>query len=71
MTTSNTRRKKLPKVELLESEWAAILQGPSSESAIPCSCNRSPTGMCVGWHSLTEEQAAAKLKAVRNQLFGK
>ena len=21
-----------------------------------CSCGRSPTGLCVGWHSLTEEQ---------------
>ena len=21
-----------------------------------CSCGRSPTGVCVGWHSLTEEK---------------
>ena len=21
-----------------------------------CSCGRSPTGLCVGWHSLTEEK---------------
>lgn len=70
MTTSNTRRKRLPRTKLLESDWAAILQTPS-EAAIPCSCNRSPTGMCIGWHGLTEAQAAAKLKAVRNQLFGK
>ena len=21
-----------------------------------CGCGRSPTGLCVGWHSLTEEQ---------------
>ena len=21
-----------------------------------CSCGRSPTGFCVGWHSLTEEK---------------
>ena len=21
-----------------------------------CGCGRSPTGKCVGWHSLTEEQ---------------
>ena len=20
-----------------------------------CSCGRSPTGLCVGWHGLTEE----------------
>ena len=21
-----------------------------------CTCGRSPTGLCIGWHSLTEEQ---------------
>ena len=21
-----------------------------------CSCGRSPTGLCVGWHGLTEEK---------------
>jgi hypothetical protein len=21
-----------------------------------CSCGRSPTGLCIGWHSLSEEQ---------------
>ena len=21
-----------------------------------CTCGRSPTGFCVGWHSLTEEK---------------
>ena len=21
-----------------------------------CSCGRSPTGICVGWHRLTEEE---------------
>jgi hypothetical protein len=25
-----------------------------------CSCGRSPTGKCVGWHSLTEVQYAEK-----------
>jgi len=25
-----------------------------------CGCGRSPTGRCVGWHSLTEEQYLAK-----------
>ena len=26
-----------------------------------CSCGRSPTGNCIGWHRLTEEEYAAKL----------
>ena len=26
-----------------------------------CGCGRSPTGNCIGWHGLTEEQYQAKL----------
>ena len=25
-----------------------------------CGCGRSPTGKCVGWHSLTEEEYLKK-----------
>jgi hypothetical protein len=25
-----------------------------------CGCGRSPTGKCIGWHGLTEEQYQAK-----------
>ena len=25
-----------------------------------CGCGRSPTGKCVGWHNLTEEQNQEK-----------
>jgi len=25
-----------------------------------CGCGRSPTGNCIGWHRLTEEQYQAK-----------
>ena len=28
-----------------------------------CGCGRSPTGKCVGWHSLSEEAYQAKLAA--------
>jgi hypothetical protein len=27
-----------------------------------CGCGRSPTGDCVGWHSLTEEEYRGKLE---------
>jgi len=27
-----------------------------------CECERSPTGICVGWHSLTEEEYKEKKK---------
>lgn len=26
-----------------------------------CGCGRSPTGKCIGWHGLTNEQYQAKL----------
>ena len=25
-----------------------------------CTCGRSPTGQCIGWHRLTEEQYQEK-----------
>ena len=27
-----------------------------------CGCGRSPTGLCIGWHSLTEEKYEDKKK---------
>lgn len=31
-----------------------------TEGGSQCGCGRSPTGKCVGWHALTEEQYMAK-----------
>jgi hypothetical protein len=30
-----------------------------------CGCGRSPTGVCCGWHGLTEEQYQEKLLEYR------
>ena len=27
-----------------------------------CGCGRSPTGECIGWHNLSEEEYQEKLK---------
>ena len=27
-----------------------------------CGCGRSPTGLCIGWHKLTEEEYKEKKK---------
>lgn len=32
-----------------------------TDSKYTCGCGRSPTGQCIGWHSLTEEAYEAKL----------
>jgi hypothetical protein len=31
------------------------------ESGVPCGCGRSPTGKCIGWHSLSEEEFQRRL----------
>jgi hypothetical protein len=31
------------------------------ESIRNCGCGRSPTGRCIGWHGLTNEQYKVKL----------
>ena len=32
-----------------------------------CGCGRSPTGKCVGWHALTEEEYQVKLKEYQDK----
>ena len=35
-----------------------------------CGCGRSPTGNCMGWHLLTEEEYLAAKTAYENYLAG-
>jgi len=44
----------------------------NSEKVGTCGCGRSPTGQCIGWHGLTEQEYQAKkseweLAEYRNQ----
>lgn len=32
-----------------------------------CGCGRSPTGKCIGWHGLTEQEFQAKLAEYKQQ----
>ena len=32
-----------------------------------CGCGRSPTGKCIGWHALSEEQYKEELKKLYDQ----
>ena len=36
------------------SNWNAIFKKDKSMKTGTCGCGRSPTGDCIGWHSLTE-----------------
>lgn len=35
--------------------WDAIFSKEKAVKKGTCGCGRSPTGNCIGWHSLTEE----------------
>ena len=32
-----------------------------------CGCGRSPTGKCIGWHALAEEEYQKKLKEYKDK----
>lgn len=34
-----------------------------------CGCGRSPTGDCIGWHGLTEDQFQTELAKYREKIF--
>ena len=36
-----------------------------------CGCGRSPTGKCIGWHSLSEEDYKKKLFEYEQKVKGK
>jgi len=36
-----------------------------------CGCGRSPTGQCIGWHSLTEETYKEKLREYEIEQYKK
>lgn len=54
--------------------WDAIFARDIEEDSMDekkkgtCGCGRSPTGNCIGWHSLTKEEYDAKLKEYNNNL---
>ena len=38
-------------------------------STSKCTCGRSPTGNCIGWHKLTEEEYKAKTKEEKEKII--
>ena len=40
-----------------DSNWDAIFKKRGT-----CGCGRSPTGNCIGWHSLTQKQYEVQLE---------
>ena len=53
-----------------ESNWDTIFKKDKQmqvraeqikEGGVPCGCGRSPTGFCIGWHGLSEEEFQRRL----------
>jgi hypothetical protein len=38
------------------------------ENGVPCGCGRSPTGFCIGWHGLSEEDFRQRLAEHEDQI---
>lgn len=36
------------------------------EVIVPCGCGRSPTGECIGWHKLSNEEYQVRLHEWNN-----
>ena len=47
--------------ETFSNNWDSIFKKDKDMSGSACGCGRSPTGKCIGWHKLTEEQYKQKL----------
>ena len=41
-----------------------------TEGGSACGCGRSPTGKCIGWHALTEDQYWDRLNEHNRQAMG-
>ncbi len=41
--------------KIFDANWDAIFKKDKTMKTGTCGCGRSPTGNCMGWHSLTEE----------------
>ena len=37
------------------------------DDVVACGCGRSPTGKCIGWHGLSEEEYQIKLKEYEDE----
>ena len=37
------------------------------ENGVPCGCGRSPTGFCIGWHGLSEEEYKQKFEEYQRE----
>lgn len=47
-----------------DNNWDSIFK---KTTPVKCGCGRSPTGNCIGWHSLQEDEFQEKLAAYNKE----
>lgn len=57
MSKGDWRRKAQVPMKEVDNNWDRIF----SKKRGTCGCGRSPTGDCIGWHGLTEDEYKVKL----------
>jgi hypothetical protein len=55
----------IKKIEDIKAHWDSL---PEDQRPSSCACGRSPTGYCMGYHSMTNEQYQKYLEAQQNSL---
>ena len=45
---------------MIQKSFFDVLNVKNLEIIMSCSCGRSPTGKCVGWHNLSEQDYRSK-----------
>lgn len=61
-------KQKLKEKELAKEKMDGEVTG---ENKMDCGCGRSPTGKCIGWHKLSEEEYQEKLKEYKDKELAK
>ena len=55
-------------LEFRNRDFSILILHPSAIIMSKCMCGRSPTGMCKGWHGLTNEEYIAKKKQYEEEM---
>lgn len=49
-------------LDKFSNNWDSIFNSNKKTKTGTCGCGRSPTGDCIGWHALSEEQYQEELR---------
>ncbi len=68
LLVSNREILSLSRSLIIEQTYYKTTNKDNSEVLVmECGCGRSPTGKCIGWHALTEEEYQNELNKLRSE----